>query len=127
MLAATETFGRSLSALLLQFVRLGVSDDFGVVVLVIEGQFLVRVYVFLGEKGEFVDVLVGMVVRNCVDGAIWLTRMVDEACWPTHMHTIDGVFGFAVERMAPHLLPFVVLVDLVLAAFDEIAMPLLLV
>ena len=89
---STQTFRRAISVLPLHLVGFGFCDEFCVVIIhVVEREFRPSWNGLGREEGEIVDVDIGVVVRDCVDGAVGITRVVDEACRATKVHAVTHV------------------------------------
>ena len=91
--------------------------------MVIESELFSSLDVLHGKEGEFVDIIVSVVVGNGVDGAVRLARVIDEARGTAHVHGVDGIRWGGVGGIQPELFAFVVLGDLVFATPDLLFQP----
>ena len=89
---STQTFRRTIPVLSLHLVGFCFRDDIRVLVIhVVEREFRPRGNGLGGEEGEIVNVDVGVVVRDGVDGAVGVARVVDEAGGATEVHAVTHV------------------------------------
>ena len=78
-----QTFCRTIPVLLFQLVGGFFCDNFRLIIIhVVERQFRPGCNRFGREEGEVVDIDVGVVVGDCVDGTVGITGVVDEPGWP---------------------------------------------
>ena len=76
-----QTLCRAIPVLLFHLVGGFFCNDFCLIVIhVVERQFCPGFNRLGRKEGEIVNVAIGVVVGDCVDGAIGITGMVDEAC-----------------------------------------------
>ena len=94
MRTPAQAFRRTVTVFPLHLIRFCFRDDFRLfIVLVIERQFGPRLDGLRGEEGEVVDVDVGVVVGDGVDGAVGVAGVVDEAGGAAEVHAIADVLG----------------------------------
>ena len=92
--APTQAFGRPVAVLSLHLIGLFFRDDVHVIVVhVLERQFRPCGNGLGREEGEVVNVDVGVVVGDCVDGTVGVAGMVDEASGASEMHAIADILG----------------------------------
>ena len=96
MTASTQAFGRTIAVLALQLVGSLFGDEIRLVVVdVIERQFGPGRDGLGGEEGEVVNVVVGVVVGDGVDGAVGVAGVVDEAGRASEVQAVAHVRGSA--------------------------------
>ena len=128
VLATTKTFHRSFSVFLLYFIGHRVGDQIAInVVFVVESEFGAGRDILDSEKCHFVEICVGVIVRDSVDRTIGTTRMVDEARGTAHLFAVDGIDRIVILRVCIHLFAVFGFGDLVVSAFHKLPVPLLLV
>lgn len=89
-----QALRRTVTVFPLHLIRFCFRDDVRLlIVLVIERQFRPRGDGLRGEEGEVVDVDVGVVVGDGVDGAVGVAGVVDEAGGAAEVHAVADVLG----------------------------------
>lgn len=80
ILATAKTFHWPFSIFLLELIGHGLGDEVAInVIFVVESKLGSGSNILGGEKRNFVEVRIGVVVRDSVDRAIGAARMVDKA------------------------------------------------
>ena len=92
--ASAQAFGRPVAVLSLHLIGLFFRDDVHIIVVhVLERQFRPCGDGLGREEGEVVNVDVGVVVGDGVDGAVGVAGMVDEASGTSEMHAVADILG----------------------------------
>ena len=111
-MTSTQTFRRTITVLPLHLVGFFFCDDISLVIIhVIEREFRPGWDGLGCEEGEIVHVDIGVVVRDCVDRAVGITRVVNEASRAAKVHAVTHVLGtsfFLGPFIQPHQVYFLV-------------------